>query len=131
MPTRRALAPRVDFEHRDSTATGWFQIVAQAEEEAAIRLLLKDSRDPELACRWAGEWVERLTGTRRRRARLQARRLLALCLAAAERSDDAAHEVALVLRTCDDAGMVRFAADGGGGIAEVVDAARSAAGGHL
>ena len=27
--------------------------------------------------------------------------------------------------------MVRFAADGGGGIAEVVDAARSAAGGHL
>uniref|UniRef100_UPI003D94F979 protein kinase domain-containing protein n=1 Tax=Gordonia sp. B7-2 TaxID=3420932 RepID=UPI003D94F979 len=131
VPTRRALAPRVDFEHRDSTATGWFQIVAQAEEEAAIRLLLKDSRDPELACRWAGEWVERLTGTRRRRARLQARRLLALCLAAAERSDDAAHEVALVLRTCDDAGMVRFAADGGGGIAEVVDAARSAAGGHL
>ncbi|MGV9673002.1 MULTISPECIES: hypothetical protein [unclassified Gordonia (in: high G+C Gram-positive bacteria)] len=42
----------------------------------------------------------------------------------------AEHEVAEVLRACDEAGMVRFATDGGGGIFAVVTAARSAAGGH-
>ncbi|MEP9416098.1 protein kinase [Gordonia sp. VNQ95] len=131
VPTHRELRPRVSFEDRDQHSTGWQRIVAQAEEESAIRLLLTDSDDPELACRWSGEWVERLTGTRRRRALLQARRLHALALAAAGRTDDAEHEVAEVLRACDEAGMVRFAADGGVGISAVVTAARSAAGGHL
>lgn len=132
IPTRRVLSPRVCFEDRDTDSEGWAQVIAQAEEETAIRLLLADdAQDPDLACRWARAWVDRLDGTRRRRALLQARRLHALCLAAADRQEEAAREVAIVLRTCDEAGMVRFAADGGGGIAEVVDAARSAAGGHL
>lgn len=131
VPTRRTVRPRVDYGHRDPPANGFAEIVAQAEEEAAIRLLLHDPGGVELACHWAREWVDHLTDSHRARALLQARRLLALCLATTGRTEEAQDEMALVLAACDDAGMVRFAVDGGAGVASVVTAARSIGGGHF
>lgn len=131
VPTRRQLRPRVAFENRRPPGGGWAEIVAQAEEEAAIRLLLKETDEVDVACRWAGEWVMRLDGTPRHRALLQARRLYALCLDAAGRDDEAQQQITAMLIACDAAGMVRFAFDGGEEVSAVAAAARSAAGGHL
>ncbi|MFW0794446.1 protein kinase [Gordonia sp. CPCC 205515] len=131
VPTRRTLHPRVDYAHRVEPTAGFAEIIAQAEEEAAIRLLLRDPGSVELACHWAREWVDHLADSHRRRALLQARRLKALCLAAAGRSEDAQDQMALVLEACDEAGMVRFAIDGGAGVASVAAAARSIGGGHF
>ncbi|MGV9709538.1 protein kinase domain-containing protein [Gordonia sp. NPDC003424] len=131
VPTRRTLHPRVDYAHRAQPANGFAEIIAQAEEEAAIRLLLRDPGGVELACHWAREWVDYLAGSHRRRAVLQARRLLALCLATAGRTDEAQDQMAMVLSICDEAGMVRFTADGGKGVASIATAARSIGGGHF
>jgi serine/threonine-protein kinase PknK len=90
------------------------EITAQLEEETAIRLLIKESREQDdVACRWAQEWVDRLKGRGRHRAYLRAERLLAACLLAAGRTAEAKQLFGAVLARCADLGMVRFPVDGG------------------
>ena len=71
------------------------------------------SVERELACRWAQEWVDRFTTTNRLRARIQARRLLVACLAAAGRREEAKATLVVVLAECARAEMVRYIPDGG------------------
>ena len=91
------------------------EITVQHEEAAAIRTLLveKDPAQMDLACRWAQEWVDRLTAQNRPRALLRARRLLVACLAAAERSDEAKAVLATIAAQCAQLGSVRYLVDGG------------------
>ena len=95
LPSRREIRSRVDHAHRAGSPTGVAAIVAQLDEEVAIRLLLNESGDHDatedraLACTWAQEWVDRLDGSGRQRAALRAERLLATCLSVAGRSDEA------------------------------------------
>ena len=91
------------------------EITVQHEEATAIRTLLvdKDPAHQDLACRWAQEWVDRLTVQNRPRALLQARRLLVACLAAAERSDEAKATLATIAAQCAQLGTVRYLLDGG------------------
>ena len=91
------------------------EITVQHEEATAIRTLLldKDPAQTDLACRWAQEWVDRLTVQNRPRALLQARRLLVACLAAAERSDEAKATLATIAAQCAQLGTVRYLLDGG------------------
>ena len=91
------------------------EITVQLEEAAAIRTLLvdKDPAQMDLACRWAQEWVDRLTAQRRPRALLRARRLLVGCFAAAERSDEAKAMLATITAQCAQLGTVRYLVDGG------------------
>jgi tetratricopeptide (TPR) repeat protein len=91
------------------------EITVQHEEASAIRTLLTED-DPasrDLACRWAGEWVDRLAAQNRPRALLQARRLLVACLAAAGRVDEAKATLATIAGQCAQLGMLRYLLDGG------------------
>jgi serine/threonine-protein kinase PknK len=91
------------------------EITVQHEEATAIRTLLvgKDPAQRDLACRWAQEWVDRLTAQNRPRALLQARRLLVACLAAAERSNEAKVTLTTIAAQCAQFGTVRYLVDGG------------------
>ncbi|GAB90720.1 serine/threonine-protein kinase [Gordonia rhizosphera] len=116
LPARRTVQPRVDFTHRSHTTTGIESVVAQLDEEVAIRLLLEDPHDEDdidTACRWAQEWVDGLADTGRDRAWVRAERLLAICLRVAGRDDEAKHHARSVLARCAAAGMVRYPLDGG------------------
>jgi non-specific serine/threonine protein kinase/serine/threonine-protein kinase PknK len=119
LPSRREIRPRVDHAHRVRSPTGLAAIVAQLDEEVAIRLLLNESGDHDraedraLACMWAQEWFDRIDGSGRQRAALRAERLVATCLSVAGRSDEAKRHAAGALTTCARAGMVRFPLDGG------------------
>src|SRR6476661_9812175 len=80
---RLGLSPASGFvpvvrETRQPPADGIAVATAQLEEQAAIGLLVAqgDPAQTERACDWAGEWVRTLDGTGRRRAGLQATRLL-------------------------------------------------------
>lgn len=88
---------------------------AQLEEATAIRGLLADPtpENTELACRWAGEWVQLLRGSRRARRLLRAERLEVACLAAAGHDEEAATLLASVAARCEQAGLLRFLPDGG------------------
>ena len=88
---------------------------AQLEEATAIRGLLADPtpENTELACRWAGEWVQLLRGSRRERRLLRAERLEVACLAAAGHDEEAATLLASVAARCEQAGLLRFLPDGG------------------
>lgn len=113
VPGRRMARPRVAYESRDGSSQGMSLVVAQLEEETAIRLLLNGSApDPDRAVRWAREWVERLEGSGRSRALLQAQRTLVLCLHVAGRREQAREMMRLVLATCGATGMLRFPVDG-------------------
>jgi ATP/maltotriose-dependent transcriptional regulator MalT len=116
LPTRRVVRPPVEFAQRQRPVDGIDEITAQLEEDTAIRLLIRASRvgeQDEVACRWAQEWVDRLTGRGRHRAMLRAERLLAECLSAAGRTAEAKQLFGSVLARCADLGMVRFPIDGG------------------
>ena len=92
---------------------GIVEITLQIEDSTALRLLA-DSGDPgaaERAVEWARMWVDR-TATRPR-ANLQATRLLASCLHAAGRQEEAEEVLARVVEVCAARGMVRYVVDGG------------------
>jgi ATP/maltotriose-dependent transcriptional regulator MalT len=116
LPTRRVVGAPVEFAQRRRPVDGIDETTAQLEEDTAIRLLITDSRAGEqndVACRWAQEWVDRLTGRGRHRAILRAERTLVECLAAAGRTAEAKQLLGAVLARSADLGMVRFPIDGG------------------
>ncbi|MEE3853072.1 protein kinase [Gordonia sp. LSe1-13] len=133
LPARRPVVARVDYATRTFPTFGGDAIVAQLDAATAIRLLLVEADDladtdneraaanRDIACRWIQEWVDHLSGTGRERAKLRAERLLAACLFAAGRIDDAARVARDLIRRCDRAGMVRYPADGGAEFSALVD----------
>jgi serine/threonine-protein kinase PknK len=90
---------------------GLGEITAQLRDETEIRGLLADQ--PDLACRRAQAWVQRLQPRARPRALLQANRLLVAALSAAGRTDDAKRTLAQVAAQCAELGMLRYLLDGG------------------
>jgi serine/threonine-protein kinase PknK len=86
-------------------------ITAQLRDETEIRGLL--AGQPDLACRQAQAWVQRLQHQGRPRALLQASRLLAACLSAAGRTDEAKQTLASLAAQCAELGLVRYLLDGG------------------
>ena len=109
------VLPLASYDARRAPTDAVDELTVQHEEATAIRALLVDGDQSkrELACRWAQEWVDRFTTTNRPRARIQARRLLVACLAAAGRRDEAKATLAVVLADCARAEMVRYIPDGG------------------
>ncbi|AXY51090.1 protein kinase [Rhodococcus ruber] len=94
---------------------GVAEITAQVEDATAIRLLYGSGRpeDAAVACEWARLWHRRVSGRGRRRAELQALRLLVACLHAAGRIEEAQHVLAPAVATCGRLGMLRYLVDGG------------------
>jgi ATP/maltotriose-dependent transcriptional regulator MalT len=116
LPTRRPIAPLVEFAQRQRQAEGIAEITAQLQDETAIRALIADSgvgEHNDVAREWAQEWVDRLQGRGRDHALLRAQRTLAECLAAAGRTVEAKQLLGTVLARCADLRMVRFPNDGG------------------
>ncbi|MFD6894954.1 protein kinase [Rhodococcus sp. NPDC060086] len=140
----RRLRARVDNERvrlglsttprdaRDMPATddpdpdGVAEVTAQVEDATAIRLLYS-SGDPDSvahAVEWAELWHRRTAVNGRRRAHLQATRLLTSCLHAAGRFEDAEHILAPAVEICGDRGMLRYLVDGGTHVVAVLIALR-------
>ena len=112
---------RLDLPNAESTARvtheeslvgeGPREITAQLCDEIEIRGLL--AAHPDLACRRARTWVQRLQHQGRPRALLQANRLLAACLSTAGRTDQAKGTLAGLAAQCAELGLVRYLVDGG------------------
>ena len=102
------------------------EITVQFEEATAIRLLIAedDSASRELACRWVQEWVDRLAAQNHPQPLLRARRLLAACLAAAGRGDEAKRTLATIAAQCAQLRMFRFLLDSGPYVTETLAALR-------
>jgi serine/threonine-protein kinase PknK len=107
--------PVVSYDARRRPVDEIDEITVQHEEASAIRTLLaqQDPAQADLACRWAQEWVDRLTQRHRPQALLRARRLLVACLAAARRTDEAKAVLATIAAQCAQIGSVRYLPDGG------------------
>ena len=104
--------PVTSYDARRQPVDAIDEITVQFEEASAIRLLIAED-DPasrELACRWAQEWVDRLAAQNHPQPLLRARRLLAACLAAAGRGDEAKRTMATIAAQCAQLGMFRFLA---------------------
>ena len=112
--------PPVQYAQRRRPVAGIDAIIAQIEEDTGIRLL--HGRDPELACLWAQEWVDRHAGTERRYSLLLAQRLSVGCLAAAEHVDDAKALLAEIAARCAALRLPRFLPDGGPRLATLLAA---------
>ncbi|MAU82428.1 MULTISPECIES: serine/threonine-protein kinase [Gordonia] len=127
LPARRGVHPRVTYDTRTFPDVGIAAIVAQLDAASAIRLLRdsSDAADRDQGLRWAQDWVDHLATTGRERAKLRAARLLATCLAAAGRMDEAKQQAAQVVVRCVDTGMVRYPLDGGVTFLRLVEAIRS------
>ena len=125
-PLRAPYFTGIEYSNRRYPNNGLEEVVVQLEEAVAIRRLLdtSDSGDVALACSWAQEWVTALVGTRRRRALLQAQRLLATCLSIAGRHDEATGLVAQMVYTCQEQGLVRYLPDGGALMVSLLAAVR-------
>lgn len=78
--------------------------------ETAVRRLLVDQ--PGRAVQQAQAWVERLQRQRRKRALLQANRLLVAALSATGRTDEAKQILTSMAAQCAERGMVRYLFDG-------------------
>jgi serine/threonine-protein kinase PknK len=105
--------PRGSMRRRPADGIG--QVTAQIEDDSAIRLLLA-RQSPELTARAvarAQKLVQSLKGTERRRAELQATRLLVTCMADAGRIEEAKGYLAEVAAICASQGMRQFLLDGG------------------
>lgn len=116
LPTQRVTRLPVQFAQRQWPVDGIVGMIAQLEEDTAIRLLIADSPTDEqvdLASRWAREWVDHLQGLGRDRALLRAERTLVECLLAAGRRAEAQRLLSSILVRCKDVGLVRFPLDGG------------------
>ncbi|MDT2008933.1 protein kinase [Rhodococcus opacus] len=111
---------------RRTPTDGIGEATAQLEEEAAIAMLVAqgDPMQTEHACDWADEWVRTLDGTGRRRAGLQARRLLVSCLWAAGRGEEAQAALLPVVVDCARHDLIRFLPDGGPNVLAVLSALR-------
>ncbi|MGV0743900.1 protein kinase domain-containing protein [Mycolicibacterium sp. XJ870] len=107
--------PVTSYDERRQPVDAMDGIAVQFEEASAIRTLMTgdDPAERELACRWAREWVDRLTVLNRPQALLRARRLLGACLAADGRTADAQATVATVAAQCAQLRMLRYLVDGG------------------
>ena len=90
---------------------GLREITAQLRDETEIRGLL--AAQPDLACRRAQAWVQRLQHQGRPRALLQANRLLVVCLSAAGRIDEAKQTLTSLAAQCAELGLVRYLLDDG------------------
>ncbi|WP_345352993.1 protein kinase domain-containing protein [Rhodococcus olei] len=115
LPPTPGLGPpsRVEYARRPRPVEGIDAITAQFDEDTAIRLLVAEN-SPEsgrLACTWAQEWANMLEGSGRRRALMQAKRLLVVCLAAAGRTDEAKRLLASIAAQCAELGMTRYLLD--------------------
>ncbi|PBC50049.1 protein kinase [Rhodococcus sp. ACS1] len=123
LPPRPRFVP-VTRGTRREPVDGIERVTAELEDEAAILLLVRsgDAEQIRIACEWAGDWLRALDGTERAMARLHAGRLLATCLWAAGRADDAHEALLPVVAHCARHGLIRFLPDGG---PETVTALRS------
>jgi serine/threonine-protein kinase PknK len=94
---------------------GVAEVTAQVEDATAIRLLCDrgDSESLDRACEWAHRWHRRVRARNRPRAELMASRLLAGCLFAAGRTEEAEQWLAEVVHICSERGMLRYLVDGG------------------
>src|SRR5574337_1440797 len=132
LPTRQPRQPTVEFGQRhgplDEPVNGIDEITAQLREDTAIRLLLTDPAQLDLACRWAREWVDRLQGRGRHRALLRAQCTLTECLSATGRTAEARKLLCAVLLRCADLGMVRFPIDNGERLVSLIAEIREDAG---
>ncbi|MCX4097019.1 serine/threonine-protein kinase [Nocardia sp. alder85J] len=115
--------PVVGYAHRRAPADPVDEFTVLYEEFTAIRLLLPE--DPQTACRWARDWVDRLEAVDRPREVLKARRLLIGCLAAAGRGDEAKALAARVAAQCAVFGSVRYLLDGGPHVVATLAALRA------
>ncbi|MGW5149193.1 protein kinase domain-containing protein [Rhodococcus koreensis] len=88
---------------------------AQLVDETAIRLLLRDNATEgvERACTRARQWAAVLEHGPRRRSALQAKRLLAECVAASGHDDEAHAVLADVVAVCAEQGLRRSLLDAG------------------
>ncbi len=101
---------------------GLGEITAQLRDETAVRRLLVDQ--PGRAVRQAQVWVERLQRQRRKRALLQANRLLVAALSAAGRTDEGKQMLTSMAAQCAERGMVRYLLDGGPRVVALVEELR-------
>ncbi len=127
-PPDHGPVPVVPYAARRRPENGIEEITAQLREDTAIRLLLLEARPDaptELACRWAGEWVDRMEVRGRPLGLLQARRLLVACLSAAGRPDEAKAMLASIATQCAALGMPRYLADGGPYVVSMLAAFRN------
>ncbi len=115
------------YDERRQPVDAMDEIAVQFEEASAIRKLISadDPVKSELACRWAGEWVDCLTPQNRPQALLRARRLLGACLAADGRSAEAKAIIATVAADCARLRMLRYLVDGGPHVVATLSALRA------
>lgn len=113
----------------DAVPDGIAEITAQLEDSSTARILAGIGTGPntDQACRIARAWVDRLAGTGRARARLQADRLLTVCLFAARRDEQALAVLADVAAKCARHGIPRFLLDGGPAVVAGLTTLRAAA----
>ncbi|MFN3006928.1 protein kinase domain-containing protein [Mycolicibacterium wolinskyi] len=107
--------PLTSYDARRQPVDAMDEIAVQFEEASAIRILIA-ADDPDkraLACRWAREWVDRLTTRNHPQALLRARRLLGACLAADGQTAEAKATLAGVAAQCAQLRMLRYLVDGG------------------
>lgn len=107
--------PLTSYDARRQPVDAMDEIAVQFEEASAIRMLIA-ADDPDkraLACRWAREWVDRLTTRNHPQALLRARRLLGACLAADGQTAEAKATLAGVAAQCAQLRMLRYLVDGG------------------
>ncbi|MFF0817925.1 protein kinase [Rhodococcus sp. NPDC003318] len=128
--TARTRAPRYPtLPPVDDVPDGSAEITAQLEDATTARLLARTGTPANTAqaYRIAQAWVDRLAGTRRARARLQADRLLIACLYADGRDERALSVLASVAARCAQHGMLRYLLDGGPTILPGLSRLRAAA----
>ena len=94
-------------------------MLAELIEELRIRRLI-GSGDSGPACDLAQARLQRLEGTSRAWARLNAQLLLVECLAAAGRQEDARPVLSAAIETCEEKGLVRPILDSGEPVRELV-----------
>jgi serine/threonine-protein kinase PknK len=96
-------------------------MLAELVEEVRIRRsIARGGADAMDGCDMAKARLERLEGTRRAYARLDAQLLLAVCLVATDHADEARPVLATAVETCERAGLVRPIFDAGPQIRDVV-----------
>ena len=99
-------------------------LTTELNEDSAIRLLLKDGTPNAIAaaCKRAAALRASIDVVRRPHAALNAQLLLASCLAAASRTDEAKDALVPVLATCADIGLIRPLRDESRAITELIRA---------
>jgi serine/threonine-protein kinase PknK len=90
-------------------------MIAEIEEDSAVRLLLTSPSDEErdAACARAGALLEGIDATRRPLAALRATLLLVRCLATLHRDEEARTTLAPAAARCTELGLTRLPTDAG------------------